>query len=179
MLIAEQFAFSNVLKFHHNVLKEIESGRSTWNSNFDSMRARRLIDRVPRQYCGAYNKAICKKKEGHFNCYGVVVETVGQNERLLPFIPQKDCKVMGIQNFKKGDKDKDVVSSPCDFKTYQHRIGSWTTVHFGLCHNVSNILSNILVTQIIKAWQILVTHVSELYMKQCCSLVFLTIKTVD
>ena len=63
MLFAEPFAVSNVLKFHHDVLKETESGRSTWNSNFDTMRARRLIDRVPRQYCGTYNKAVCKKKE--------------------------------------------------------------------------------------------------------------------
>ena len=68
----EQFAFSNVLKFHHDVLKETESGRSKRNSNFDSMRARRLTDRVPRQYCGVYNKAVWKKKEGHFNCCGVV-----------------------------------------------------------------------------------------------------------
>ena len=47
---AEQFTFNNVLKFHHkDVLKDKESGRATWDGNFDSIRARRLDDHVPRQ----------------------------------------------------------------------------------------------------------------------------------
>lgn len=74
MYFAEQFSFGSVLKYHHDVVKEIESGRATWYSNFDGIRARRLVDRVPRQYCAAYNRFVCKKQEGHFNFYSMTLQ---------------------------------------------------------------------------------------------------------
>ena len=93
MYFSEQFSFGNVLKYHHDILKDIELGRASWNSNFDSIRARRLIDRVPRQFCSSYNRSVCKKKEGHFNCYGITEEHICSNcwlkRKTVAYHPQK------------------------------------------------------------------------------------------
>ena len=115
MYFSEQFSFGNVLKYHHDILKDIESGRASWKSNFDSIRARRLVDRVPRQYCSSYNRSVCKKKEGHFNCYGITEEHICSNfwliRKTVAYHPQKDCRVSGNYS-RKGDKEtKDTSAS--------------------------------------------------------------------
>lgn len=115
MYFAEQFTFNNVLKFHHDVLKDIESGRATWDSNFDNIRARRLVDHVPRQYCANYNRSVCKKKEGHFNCYGITEEHICSNcwlkRKNVSYHPQKDCRVSGNYPRRNDKEAKDTTVS--------------------------------------------------------------------
>ena len=70
MYFSEQFSWSNIVAFHKDILHEIESGRASWNSSFDHVKARRLNQTHPRHYCALYNKGICKKKRRTQKCNG-------------------------------------------------------------------------------------------------------------
>ncbi|XP_063430650.1 uncharacterized protein LOC134712741 isoform X2 [Mytilus trossulus] len=74
MFYSEQFIWSDVLAFHKDVLREIETGRASWNDNFEFCKARRLHQSHPRFYCSAYNKGSCNKKELHKNTLGLLEE---------------------------------------------------------------------------------------------------------
>ena len=74
MFYSEQFIWSDVLAFHKDVLREIETGHASWNDNFDFIKSRRLHQSHPKFYCSAYNKGSCSKKEAHKNTLGLLEE---------------------------------------------------------------------------------------------------------
>ena len=48
MYNSEQYTWHNALAFHKDVFREIEAGRSSWNDNFEFIKARRLNQTHPR-----------------------------------------------------------------------------------------------------------------------------------
>ena len=108
MYLIEQYAWSNSLTFHKDVLYEIESGRASWKSSFDNIKARRLNQNYPRQYCSAYQKGTCKFKDNHKSSTGVLDEHFCSQRwfkrKVMAHHPSKDCR-MGPTPTKYDKKD--------------------------------------------------------------------------
>ena len=96
MFYSEQFIWSDVLAFHKDVLREIETGRASWNDNFDYIKSRRLHQSHSKYYCSAYNKGACGKKDAHKNTLGLLEEHFCSScwikRKTIMHHPAKDCQ---------------------------------------------------------------------------------------
>jgi hypothetical protein len=106
MYYSEQYTWHNVLSFHKDILREIEAGRASWNEYFEFIKARRLNQTYPRQYCSAYNKGSCNKNETHKNTLCLLEEHVCRTcwikRKSFTQLPAKDCRQQSQGNIGRG-----------------------------------------------------------------------------
>jgi hypothetical protein len=106
MYYSEQYTWHNVLSFHKDILREIEAGRASWNEYFEFIKARRLNQTYPRQYCSAYNKGSCNKNKTHKNTLCLLEEHVCRTcwikRKSFTQLPAKDCRQQSQGNIGRG-----------------------------------------------------------------------------
>jgi len=123
MYYSEQYTWHNVLAFHKDILREIEAGRASWNDNFEIIKARRLNQTYPRQYCSAYNKGSCNKNEAHKNTLGLLEEHFCSScwikRKSFMQHPAKDCRQQSQGNIGRGRGFYNFANQNRDFQAHK------------------------------------------------------------